>query len=124
MASIYALTDPDAALARRDRVVDVARAGDFGTFADRNSARIAMALAAYEDPQTSPLGAAAVTGPYPDTTALLYREMLPRFTEMLDHPDRHRALWEREDAHLGESIDAIERRSSASTRTPRSISRS
>ena len=68
-----------------------------------------MTLAAYEDPQTSPLGAAAVGGSYPDITATLYREMLPRFTEMLDHPDRHRALWEREDAHLGESIDAIER---------------
>jgi hypothetical protein len=39
----------------------------------------------------------------------LYEELLPRFEEMLDHPDRFRDLWAREDAHLGESIDAIER---------------
>ncbi|HEY5011080.1 MAG TPA: DUF6687 family protein [Acidimicrobiia bacterium] len=109
LASAYALVDPPAATARRDRVIDVARAGDFGTFADRDAARIAMAIAAYEDPHTSPLGAAALGGSYPEITATLYRELLPRFTEMLDHPDRHRALWEHEDAHLGESITAIER---------------
>ena len=109
LASAYTLLDPTNARARRDQLVDVARAGDFGTFLDRDSARIAIALAAYEDPQVSPLGPDLLDGSYAQTTALMYREMLPRFTEMLDHPDRHRALWEREDAHLGESIDAIHR---------------
>jgi hypothetical protein len=109
LASAYALIDPSAAQARRDLVIDVARAGDFGTFTNRDAARIAMALAEYEDAEHSPLGAARLTGSYTETTALLYRELLPRFTEMLDHPDRHRPLWEREDAHLGESIDAITR---------------
>jgi hypothetical protein len=109
LASTYALVDPPGATARRDLVIDVARAGDFGTFADREAARIAMTIAAYEDPDVSPLGAAALTGTYSEITATLSRELLPRFTEMLDHPDRHRALWEHEDAHLGESIAAIER---------------
>ena len=107
LASVYALVDPESARARRDRVIDVARAGDFATFADRDAARIAMAIAAYEDPQTSPLDAAVLAGDYSSITAALYRELLPRFTELLDHPERHRALWEREDAHLGMSIDAI-----------------
>jgi hypothetical protein len=107
LASAFALIDPPAALARRELIVDVARAGDFGTFTNRDAARIAMALAAYEDPEHSPLGPTGLTGSYTDTTALLYRELLPRFTDLLDHPDRHRALWEREDAHLGMSIDAI-----------------
>jgi hypothetical protein len=109
LASVYALVEPEAALTRRDRVIDVARAGDFGTFADRDAARIAMALAEYEDGEHSPLGSTCLTGSYADTTALLYRELLPRFGELLDHPDRSRGLWEREDAHLGTSIDAIER---------------
>jgi hypothetical protein len=108
LAGAYALIDPAAAQARRDLVIDVARAGDFGTFTNRDAARIAMALAAYEDVEHSPLGSTRLTGSYTETTAVLYRELLPRFTEMIDHPDRHRALWEREDAHLGESIDAIE----------------
>jgi hypothetical protein len=109
LASAYTLVEPDAALARRERVIDVARAGDFGTFADRDSARIAIALAEYEDVEHSPLGSTRLMGSYTETAALLYHELLPRFTELLDHPDRSRALWEREDAHLGESTDAIER---------------
>jgi hypothetical protein len=108
LASAYALVDPPAAQARRDLVIDVARAGDFATFTNRDAARIAMALAEYEDVEHSPLGSTRLKGSYTDTTALLYRELLPRFTDLLDHPDRHRALWEREDAHLGMSIDAIE----------------
>jgi hypothetical protein len=109
LASAYTLVDPDAALARRDVVVDVARAGDFGTFASRDSARIAIAVAAYEDPRSSPLDSGILTGPYPDVTASLYRALLPRFTEMLDHPDRFRDLWEHEDEHLGKSIAAVAR---------------
>jgi hypothetical protein len=109
LAGIYALVDPRAALARRDQVIDVARAGDFGTFARRDAARIAIALAAYEDPRTSPLGSASLEGTYAQTTALLYHELLARFTDLLDHPDQYRALWEHEDEHLGESIDAIDR---------------
>jgi hypothetical protein len=108
LASAYTLIDPANALARKDRVIDVARAGDFGTFVDRDSARIAIAIAAYDAPQTSPLGAELFDNSYSHTSAALYRELLPKFTELLDHPDRHRALWEREDAQLGESIDAIE----------------
>ena len=104
---MYALVDPEPATARRDRVIDVARAGDFGTFVDRDAARIAMAIAAFEDPRTSPLEPALTEGDYSHITAVLYRELLPRFTELLDHPERHRARWEREDAHLTESIDAI-----------------
>jgi hypothetical protein len=108
LASVYTLIDPPAAQARRTLVIDVARAGDFGTFTNRDAARIAMALAEYEDVEHSPLGATRLTGSYTDTTALLYRELLPRFTDLLDHPERARPLWEREDAHLETSIDAIE----------------
>jgi hypothetical protein len=107
LASAYALIDPPNAVARRDRVIDVARAGDFGTFAERDAARIAIAIAAYDAPRTSPLGPDLFDGSYAHTTAVLYRELLAQFTEMLDHPDRYRALWEHEDAQLGESIDAI-----------------
>jgi hypothetical protein len=109
LASVYALVDPDAAVARRARVVDVAGAGDFGTFADRDAARIAIAIAAWADPETSPLGRDAFRVSYPEQVAMLYAELLPRLTELLDHPERARALWKEEDEHLAESIDAIRR---------------
>jgi hypothetical protein len=109
LASVYALVDPDAAVARRDRVIDVARAGDFGTFVDRDAARIAITLATYDDPSLSPLPKSVLDGPYDELCAALYESLVPQFTEMLDHPERWRSSWEREDAHLGESIDAITR---------------
>jgi hypothetical protein len=109
LASVYALAFPDEARARRDQVVDVARAGDFGAFAHRDSARISFAMAAYDDPDASPLDRDLFSKPYDEQCAIFYAELLPRFGELLDHPDRWRALWEHEDAHLGESITAIEK---------------
>jgi hypothetical protein len=108
LASVYALAHPDAARARRAQVIDVARAGDFGTFEDRDSARISFAIAAYDDPDLSPLGRALFEQPYDEQCAAFYDALLPQFGELLAHPDRWRDLWEREDAHLGESIAAID----------------
>ena len=107
LASVFALVEPQAAQQRRAAVVDVARAGDFGTFHDRDSIRVAFALAAFDDPKRSPLDPGVFEGAYPDQCGQLYQEALPRFVDMIDHPQRSRPLWEREDAHLTESIDAI-----------------
>jgi hypothetical protein len=88
LMSMYALVNPAAAQARRDRAVDVARMGDFDTYVDRDSARIAWTIAALAaDP--------AVADPY--------AELLPRVDELLDHPERHRELWAEEDEHLARS---------------------
>jgi hypothetical protein len=46
-------------------------------------------------------------GTYPETTAALYEELLPRLPDIADHPDRFRALWEEEDAQLARSEQAI-----------------
>jgi hypothetical protein len=108
LCSVYALTEPSAASAHRDLVIDVAGAGDFGVFRSRDAARIAFAIAALEDEDRSPLDRSVFTGSYGDVCGRLYVEALPRLAEMLDHPDRFRPLWEEEDAHLTESLAAIE----------------
>jgi len=108
LMSAYALLHPEAALARRDLVVDVARAGDFATFHDRDAMRIAMAIAAHDDPRRSPLPAEVFDGGYEAQCAALYETLLPRCTAMLDDPESTRALWEHEDAHLTDSLDAID----------------
>jgi hypothetical protein len=91
LVSVFALTEPDAARARRDRLTDIARAGDFGTFQERDAARAAIAIANLED---------AVDGdPYP--------ELLARLPELADHPERYRAQWEDEDAHITATERAI-----------------
>ncbi len=90
--SVFALTHPDEAEPRRARLIDIARAGDFSTFHDRDAARAAITLAE--------LGNAATGDPYV--------ELLPRFLTVVDHVDRFREVWEDEDAHITETERAIE----------------
>jgi hypothetical protein len=98
LMSVYALVAPEAARARREYLADVAAAGDFATYTARAAARVSMVIAAFADPERSPL---PPTGD--DRVAALYEEMLGRLPEVLEHPDRFRDLWADEDATLTES---------------------
>jgi hypothetical protein len=107
LTSVFALSRPDLALPRREQLIDIARAGDFGTFDDRDSARIAMVIAALDDDSRSPLSSETLAAPYPQRCGDLYEWTLPRLGEMLERPDQWRHLWADEDAHLDESLEAI-----------------
>lgn len=91
LASVFVLVDPEAALARRERVVDLARAGDFARFEARAAAQASFALASLQR----------------EVEGDRYAALLPRLPEILDHPERFRDRWEDEDAHLAESEAAI-----------------
>lgn len=107
VAGIFALTHPDTARRHRDLLIDIARAGDFGTFHDRTAARLAMAIAALDQDDRSPLPREQLDLPYPQRCAALYEWALPRLGDVLDAPDRWSDLWRDEDAHLDESLRAI-----------------
>jgi hypothetical protein len=108
LVSAFALVQPDDALPRREQLIDIASAGDFAVFADRSSMRVAMALAAYDDPDRSPLGAELFADGYEEQCGRLYEGLLPRLSAMVDDPDSVRHLWSDEDAHLTESLAAID----------------
>jgi len=105
LMSVHVLVAPEHAMARSDQVVDVARAGDFGWYESRDSARIAMVIAAWSDPRTSPLDPAVFASD--DVTGALYEAALPLIPELLDDVDGSRPLWEDEDAYLTASEQAI-----------------
>jgi hypothetical protein len=105
LVSLYALTSPEAALARRNLLIDIARAGDFATFEVREAARISMAVSAYATPGRSPLE--YLSPDYATRTAELYSELLGRLGELCEHPERYRHLWEEEDASLQASEAAL-----------------
>ncbi len=90
---VYTLVDPEGAQSRRERAIDVARAGDFGTYVDRDSARIAWTIARL--------------GEDVGDDADPYAVVLERVPELLDHPERFRDRWADEDAHLEASEAAI-----------------
>jgi hypothetical protein len=107
LVSVFALSQPEAALAHRDRLVEVARAGDFAVCADRDAARISMTIAAFANPERSPLAGLAGLSDYAESTALLYTELLGRLDQLCRDPSPFRAWWEEEDANLTASEAAL-----------------
>jgi hypothetical protein len=107
LVSVYALVAPEEARPRQAVLEDVAAAGDFATFAHRDSARVSFALAALADPERSPLGAALLEAPYSERCAGLYEELLGRLPDLVDHLERHRQLWGEEDAALTAAEGAL-----------------
>lgn len=101
LVSVFALVAPRAALADRERLTDLAAAGDFGTYRFREAARASMAIAAFADPQRTPLP--ALPADPAAATAALYEALLGRVADLVAHPDRYASLWEDEDACLAES---------------------
>jgi hypothetical protein len=99
LAGLLALVNPDAALERRNLLVDLARSGDFATYTDRRAARASMAVSA--------MAAAAAPAPYPEQCAALYEEALSMVVDLLDHPEGFRHLWKDEDEELTEAERAV-----------------
>jgi hypothetical protein len=106
LVSMLAFVETDAALAHEDVLTDVAAAGDFATYRFRSAARACMAIAAYADPGSSPIGD-QLRGPYEEQCAALYETLLPLVVSMVLDPSPWRSLWESEDAHLAASEAAI-----------------
>lgn len=107
LISLLALTQPDVAVRHRSLLVDVAAAGDFGTYRHRTAARASMAIWAYAEESTSPIAPALAGRPYPEQCAVLYSELLPLVVPMITDPDRFRALWADEDVALSASEAAL-----------------
>jgi len=85
---------------RRDLLIDVAQAGDFGVFRSRRAARIAFAISAHADPATSPFPRPLFDRPAPQVEEGLYRALLDVLPRLLADVDEYRSLWGTEDAAL------------------------
>jgi hypothetical protein len=107
LVSVHALVDPETSQRHRDLLIDVAAAGDFGTYRFREAARASMVIWAYAHPEISPLADEMSGLDYPDQCRLLYESTLPLLVDMATQPERHRALWAEEDDRLTASEKAI-----------------
>lgn len=106
LVAMYALVAPDAALRYEELLVDVAAAGDFATYRHRAAAQASMAIAAFADPQRSPI-ADELTGSYEMQCAVLYEQLLERLPDMVLRPEEFSELWIDEDRELTASESAL-----------------
>ena len=109
LVSLFAITCPGLAVPRRGLLEDVASAGDFAVFSSRRAARISFAIAGI----TQAVNAANQgSKPSPDShaqnTATTYAELLQRFPDLVDNPDKYLAWWREEDASYQSSIEALD----------------
>lgn len=106
ISGVFALANPAAALGRRELLIDVASAGDFGTYRDRRAARVSMAIGSLADDDLTPIG--PLSPDYPTRCGELYERSMPMLAELCDHPERFAELWEAEDAALSASEALID----------------
>jgi hypothetical protein len=108
LVGIFAMLEPSIAERHRPLLLDVAQAGDFGIFQQREAARITFTLSAYADPETSPLPGTTFQRPYPELANELYLKLLELLPKLLAGVDEYRSFWEVEDAKLTTSEELIE----------------
>lgn len=98
LVSVHALVDPERSLAHRELLIDVAAAGDFGTYRFRQAARASMAISRIGECEDD-------AGD--DTIAANYERALAQLLPMVLEPERFRDDWGDEDAELAASEEAL-----------------
>lgn len=108
LVGIFALLNPQAAQEERELLLDIATAGDFGTYKNREAAQVSFVLQAWAQPDKSPLNRAVFRRPYDEVTSILYEELLPRFSNIFQRVHFLEQYWKDEDLLLDWSESAIE----------------
>lgn len=108
LVGMFALFQPELAQEERKFLIDVATTGDFGTYKDREAARVCFVLQAWTQPPNSPLNRGVFQKSYDEIIAILYEELLPRFGNLFQRVHYLEQYWSEEDTLLDWSEKAIE----------------
>jgi hypothetical protein len=103
LMGVFALVQPAMAQQHRGLLIDAAEAGDFGRYRQREAARIALTVAAYADPELSPLPRQIFELPYMQMAARLYEHLLETVPSLLTNLDDYKEYWHDEDERLATS---------------------
>jgi hypothetical protein len=107
LLSMYALVDSANALAHRDLMIATSRAGDFAICTDTDAAKLSFILAAYADPDISPLPAEIFAGSAASQIHGLYSSMLAELPTLMRSIPDYEQYWESELLHWKESEQAV-----------------
>lgn len=107
LTSMYAILKPEHALENKELLIDIGRAGDFGTYRTKEAARITFVLSAYADPDLTPLSQEIFQKQYQDIVSDLYNQMLELLPDIISNPERFKRYWKYEEEMLNASEAAI-----------------
>lgn len=109
LLSIFTLCYPKEALKRKQFIIDVATAGDFEKYKDRDAARASFVFEALADEKRSPFDKQIFRLKYPDMVTKLYTECIPIVLDVLDnvHSSKWKKYWKPYDDILQLTLDAF-----------------
>ena len=107
LLSMYTVVDPINALAHRDLMIATSRAGDFAICTNEAAAKLSFVLAAYSDPEISPLPAEIFAASDAEQIHGLYSAMLQELPRLLEGVAGYPQFWEPELDHWRQSEVAI-----------------
>lgn len=107
LVGLYTILHPEEARQYRESLIAIASTGDFGVCRDRDAIRSAFIISAWTDPATSPLKSSLFLKPYPEITAILYEELIPRLSKIITKVDHLEKYWKKPDQELQQAEEAI-----------------
>jgi hypothetical protein len=108
LVGIYSMLNPAEAQAIKQLLIDVAAAGDFDLCADREAARISFVIDAWINPSQSPLNKGVFALDYAGLANVLYEELLPRFSKIIEKIDQFEKFWTTADQLLDKTESALQ----------------
>lgn len=102
LLALWALLNPDSALAQEERLLAAARAAEFGVADSMEAMALVLTVAALQRPEESPLDADVLGQPGVERDAALYEALLPRVGVMLEQIRNFDLLW------IGEYTDVLQ----------------
>jgi hypothetical protein len=107
LVGIFSLLNQDYALAHKDFLIDIAEAGDFAKFKNREAARVTFVIAKLLDKETGFFEPKAFALPYLELTAIFYRKFLSILPDIIERLPAYEAYWSEEDQFLEDSENLI-----------------
>jgi hypothetical protein len=100
LLAMFALINPEMACEHRELMLDTSLAGDFAQYSLPEAAKLSFVLAAYSDPDVSPLPDEVFAGSLRQQIVALYSSMLEQLPVLLGDIPGNRQYWEDEYQHL------------------------
>jgi hypothetical protein len=107
LSAIFALTNQELAKSLSYELVSIARAALFEKSDDQNTVRVAFVLAAWMDPELSPLNQSVFASPPLTITNILYEELLPRLPNIIEKIDYLERYWSQAEGLFQTTEEAI-----------------
>ncbi len=110
LIGIFSIIEKDYALANKEFLIDVAEAGDFAKYKNRNAARVTFTIARMLDEDSGFFDPSVFRLSYPEMTAIFYQKLLSILPEIIERLDSYKKYWVDEDLFLSKSENLIDSR--------------